>query len=1021
MTLSSERFREFHQALYGYEPFPWQQMLAEQVVAEGWPECIDLPTASGKTACIDIAVFALACQAERPLGDRTAPRRIFFVVDRRIIVDAAFRRAEKLAMALARAHDGVLREVADPLRSLHGGSEPLGVARIRGGVARDDGWVRSPAQPAVITGTVDQVGSRLLFRAYGSGQLSAPIHAALVANDSLIVLDEAHCAVPFFQTAKAVERYRGGDWAEEPVPNPFRVVVMSATPPSEVASVFPKVTERAAALDHPLLDKRITSSKPAELAVASKPKKPTRRSPGLRAEEDELVLDAADRAVRLGAEGCRRIAVMVNRVATARAIQAQLQEEREMEEQPLDADVVLMTGRMRPLDRDDLVDEWASRLEATENQPELDRPIILVTTQCLEVGADFSFDGLITECASLDALRQRFGRLDRLGTVPLPRAAVLIRKTQLKGEDDPIYGGALAATWQWLYDRAGETDGRREFDFGIAAVNAVVPSRSAERRQMLAPLVAPAPDAPVMLPAHVDCWVQTAPRTRPDPDVAIFLHGPARGSPDVNVVVRADLDIIDEPDRDMRDTWVETVSLCPPSSLEAFPVPIHIVRRWLSGDIPDMESVADVEGAAPSETEEGHRGRRRVLIWRGRDRSEVAREPEDIRPYDIVIVPKAYGDLDVFGDVPAGPDGVRVLDLGERAFLQARARPLLRLNRKVLEPWARHPAVDDLLIWAANEDRGTDEGQLQQLLGALANATEPAMLKDGTTLPAPPDWMRRSAAALATDRRHAEVVRHPAGGYVLTSQHRLLASVPTEEDVSADADDLTSEASRAVRLADHLEAVAAVARDFAKHCLPPEEVDAVVRAAEFHDLGKADSRFQIMLNRGNELAALDALRRDGPLAKSAEVPRSASARRRARRLAQLPDGFRHEMVSVQVAENVSGLLNGPDSDLILHLIASHHGHARPFAPVVVDEDPQDLDVTALGLSRVLGSEDRLALAPPHRLDSGIAERFWQFTRRYGWWGLAYLEAILRLADWEASERHEEAMVRAEAAGTEEVA
>ena len=74
--LSIEQFPDFFRALYGNnrEPFPWQTMLVKRVVEKGWPNLLDLPTASGKTACIDIAVFALAVQSHLDWQHRTTPK-----------------------------------------------------------------------------------------------------------------------------------------------------------------------------------------------------------------------------------------------------------------------------------------------------------------------------------------------------------------------------------------------------------------------------------------------------------------------------------------------------------------------------------------------------------------------------------------------------------------------------------------------------------------------------------------------------------------------------------------------------------------------------------------------------------------------------------------------------------------------------------------------------------------------------------------------------------------------------------
>src|SRR5580698_2953938 len=119
MTLPTpDQFEKFYKSVHEkaddptFGAFPWQRRLAKLVHEGDWPRAIALPTAAGKTACIDIAVFALAC------GAKNAARRIFFVVDRRIVVDQAFEHAKKLAKVLDRASDCVLHETADALRDI---------------------------------------------------------------------------------------------------------------------------------------------------------------------------------------------------------------------------------------------------------------------------------------------------------------------------------------------------------------------------------------------------------------------------------------------------------------------------------------------------------------------------------------------------------------------------------------------------------------------------------------------------------------------------------------------------------------------------------------------------------------------------------------------------------------------------------------------------------------------------------------------------------------------------------------
>ena len=204
-----------------------------------------------------------------------------------------------------------------------------------------------------------------------------PIHAGLVGNDALILLDEAHCAKPFDQTMEAVKNYRDWRGAEKP---PFRFVSMTATPTS--GDCRRNATKRTTAI----IRSSGNESTPAslrELAIAEKAKGKKWSA--------ELVKVLAKHALELSAEyDC--VGIIVNRVKTARELAAALGE----------YDPVLLTGRMRPLDRDKV---FETKLKPLLSNAEGTPPKFVIGTQCLECGADFDFHALVTECASLDALR----------------------------------------------------------------------------------------------------------------------------------------------------------------------------------------------------------------------------------------------------------------------------------------------------------------------------------------------------------------------------------------------------------------------------------------------------------------------------------------------------------------------------------------------------------------------------------------------------------------------------------------
>jgi CRISPR-associated endonuclease/helicase Cas3 len=607
------RFEAFFETVNGFAPFPWQVRLAQAVAARQPPAALDLPTGAGKTALVDVWIWA------RLHGHRV-PCRLFFVIDRRIVVDEVAERGRRI-VEIVRA-----KGIGAPDQVPH-------VQALRGGQVADHSWMLDPARPALVSTTVDQFGSRILFRGYGVSASSAPIHAALTGIDAWIAIDEAHLSQPLCKTLRRIGECRRPGSLETQLP--WWLTELTATPAHPAEALTLQEDDRA----HPVLSARLAGAKPAELVTATA--------------DDRLDRVLAREALRLRKGGAGVVATVANQVDIARAVFETLR---------LHGEAILLTGRQRPFDRADVVDNLLPRILASHSA-DARAPLYVVATQTIEVGLDADFDALVTQAAPLSALRQRFGRLNRMGRLPSAPAVIVV-----SAGPDPVYGEATKACVQWLKGQAQD----RVVDFGVDALRARCASDT--------PPAEPAAVAPRLSDAQLRLLSHTWPA--PDIEVGIYLHGPQRDA-DVRIAWRADLDGVDLAD------WAEVVDAAPLQIGELMAVPAGAARAWLRGA---KAQISDL-GAQPLAFTRAPAGTGKPVLRIDTDEPAVI-DSERIRPGMTIVVPASYGGCDAFGWAPDSKAAVS--DFGDRDADR------LRLHAALLGP-----AAADGLNALAQIDRPT--------------------------------------------------------------------------------------------------------------------------------------------------------------------------------------------------------------------------------------------------------------------------------------------------------------------------
>lgn len=972
-------FPEFFTAVTDHDPHDWQIELAQRVQCDGWPARIEVPTGLGKTATIPVAVYELARQVHHRLL-RTAPQRIFHVVNRRTLVDSTYGFIDVLAQRVNdRAHPHIT-PVRDALQKLLGPRDdvPIATGSIHGDTPRDMAWLRATGC-TIVTLTPHQYVSRLLMRGFAVTPSRRPIDAGLVGIDRLVLFDEPHLAVPAVQTILDAERLQAR--AIEPLGVPLGcTVLLGATLPSALVDVMDRdsVLRLDAASTPPQGSGRNAVSYADRLLHA-------RRRVHLEriksSSDTDFAKAMAARAVAAADDG-HAVVVFANTVGLAQHVYHLLLRDAAVPPQ-------LITSRFRPLDR---------------REPD-GRKGITVTTQCLEVGVDISFDALVSEAASWDALVQRLGRLNRNAKPTWADAYVIVARTgSVRAGSKAVYGEETVRAAVELLELA-----EHEQPDGIIASPAALATL---RRRGDARLLDGVPPRTATLHSGlVPLMTHTRPTPSPDLPVEAFVAGPDRLlNREIDVAWRDRVDALD--DASFGDVYAaETVS-----------VPRSALARLLRGNADDRDGtpIADVADMVVDEAAQGFVPEpilETLRVWDGgAERWRAPRSLNDVLRADRVVLPSTIGGYQSALGWTGDSSQVDDLHVVAARISLAAAAETGRGRRRQLRLSLSKSVVDQVL------SRGRDGRPLAALTAARADGTDAADSDQPPVIEPAEESPLRELRDLLADLAEADAasldlvvdaIQHQLPRTLSRTFTAVSREAITDSQVRIDAilgsdapggsharpGDPPAGASRVVlctitfpersragsvavvTLASHLEQVGAWAgQDGRAAGLGEAVATALGTAGRWHDVGKACPSFQRYLFGcpSAEVTTSQVETPDGtlhpllakPLADVAEETRSSWATdREARTAAGLVAGFRHE------AASVAAFRDGHTDALTEHLIGSHHGWYRPvIAPLP--------DIQLVGYAH--------------------ADDFAALNDRFGPWGVAYLEATLRLADWRAS-------------------